>query len=315
MTTVITTHNLTRTFGEVTAVRDLNLDINAGEVVGVLGHNGAGKTTTVRVLNGLLAPTAGSVRVLGLDPIKDGAALRRQTGVLTETPAVDEKLTAREHLRFYGQFYGLSDSVINQRTAHLLESFELMTQADDRTGTFSKGMRQRLALARALLHNPQLLFLDEPTNGLDPVGTRNFHQTLSNLSRDGHHTIFLCTHNLYEAQLLCDRVAVLEHGQLIAYGAPRALARSLGKGVKLEIEVVPGDGYNVADKIASMPGLRDAEVAGATITLWLPERDRIPDIVHALTTRGVRILRVTPQEPTLADVYFALHENRDSLQE
>jgi ABC-2 type transport system ATP-binding protein len=314
MTTVITTHELTRCFGEITAVNELTFEINQGEVVGFLGHNGAGKTTTVRLLNGLLTPTRGNIKVLGYDPVKDGPALRKSTGVLTENPALDDKLTAREYLAIFGRLYNLSKIEIENRSITLLDSFDLLDRADDRTGTYSKGMRQRLALARALLHNPPLLFLDEPTNGLDPVATRQVHQTITELSRENKHTIFLCTHNLIEAQLLCDKVAVLEQGRLIAFGPPQTLAKNLARGVKVEISFDlshTGESIQTIQSVIKMKSVIDAEDA---LTVWLASRNDIPDLVNTLVSNSFRIMRVNAQEPTLEDVYFALHDNSNKNQ-
>ena len=314
MTTVITTQKLTRCFGDITAVDSLSLEVNQGEVVGFLGHNGAGKTTTVRLLNGLLTPTKGSVKVFGLDPIKDGPALRSQTGVLTESPSLDDKLTAREHLAFFGQLYGLSRIDTVERSNALLDAFDLKERADDRTGTFSKGMRQRLALARALLHNPHLLFLDEPTNGLDPVATRQVHHTIAQLSQDKSHTILLCTHNLNEAQLLCDKVAVLEQGQLLAFGPPQTLAENLVQGVKLEIEFDLGtSGYTLLAVRQLIPRNSVIETENA-LTVWLSSRDEIPELINLLVAHNIRIMRVNPQKPTLEDVYFSLHDVKSEKQ-
>ena len=310
----IVANGLTRRFGDLTAVDSLDLEVRAGEVSGFLGHNGAGKTTTVRLLNGVLTATAGSARVLGLDPAVDGAELRRRTGVLTETPSVDERLTASENLNIYAELYGVSENTIHKRVAGLLDMFQLADRANDRVSGFSRGMKQRLALARALLHQPELLFLDEPTSGLDPVSTRQVHTLIRELSRNGGHTVFLCTHNLEEAQRLCDRVAVLEQGRVVALGTPTELAHNLGQGVRLELETAPG---SVAAALEVLAAFRDARDVSQTdghprLTLALPVRDNIPQLVSNLVAADVPLYRITPQEPTLEDVYFALHENKES---
>src|SRR5215472_432094 len=206
---VISVRNLTRRFGEKIAVDNLTLEVNSGEVFGFLGHNGAGKTTTIRLLNGILSPSEGQVSVLGMDPKIQGPALRRHTGVLTETPALEELLTARDNLHIYADLYNVPQAEIASRVEKLLVTFDLADYADQRVQSYSKGMKQRLALSRAMLHNPDILFLDEPTDGLDPVATRLVHELINKLSHQEKHTVFLCTHNLVEAQQLCDRVAVL----------------------------------------------------------------------------------------------------------
>jgi ABC-2 type transport system ATP-binding protein len=307
---VIRTENLSRRFGETRAVDALTLDVHQVEVFGFLGHNGAGKTTTVRLLNGVLAPSEGHARVLGLDPATEGAALRRRTGVLTETPSLDEQLTARENLTIYAELYDVPAVEVPDRAATLLDDFALTDRADELVGGYSKGMKQRLALARTLLHAPELIFLDEPTAGLDPVVTRHVHELIQRLSRQGGRTVFLCTHNLTEAQKLCDRVAVLEHGQLVALGAPRELAQRLWKGVRLEIELDKTQADVILDAARTVPGVRDVTWHAETeiATAWVPDRDRIPDLLNAMVNAGGRVYRLSPQEPTLEDVYFSLHE-------
>ena len=303
---VITARDLTRRFGDTLAVDHLTLDVNAGEVFGFLGHNWAGKTTTVRLLNGILNASEGSARVLGLDPIADGPALRRQTGVLTETPSLDERLTARTNLSIFADLYGVPVSQVSTQVEKLLTTFDLAERADEKVGGYSKGMKQRLALARTLLHDPQVLFLDEPTVGLDPVAARQVHGIIRRLSSSEGRTVFLCTHNLVEAQQLCDRVAVLQHGRLLALGTPGELARQVGRGQRLEIEVAPAD---VALTLATVQG--NAEITAqsqgnGTLALHGCDRTAIPALVAELAGAGVHIYRIAPQEPSLEDVYFAL---------
>jgi ABC-2 type transport system ATP-binding protein len=314
---VITVDGLCRRFGDVVAVDQLTLDVVAGEVFGFLGHNGAGKTTTVRLLNGLLAADAGQARVLGLDPLDEGPVLRRRTGVLTETPSLDERLTGRENLEIYADLYGVPQGEMHGRIEHLLASFELDHRADEKVGGYSKGMKQRLALARALVHKPELLFLDEPTAGLDPVASRRVHELIARLSREEKRTVFLCTHNLAEAQKLCARVAVLEHGRLVALGSPAELARKLGRSQRLQIEVAPEGVPAALEVLQTRLGIPDPTLVGPALTgltqengtldIAGVEREAVPDLVAALVAAGVRIYRITPQEPSLEDVYFALH--------
>jgi ABC-2 type transport system ATP-binding protein len=310
--TAFVTDGLTRQFGELVAVDHLTLEVQAGEVFGFLGHNGAGKTTTVRMLNGVLAPTSGTTRVLGLAPTEQGPALRRRTGVLTETPSLDERLTGRENLEIYAALYGVPRSEIAARVKDLLEVFDLAPRAEERAGEYSKGMKQRLALARALIHRPELLFLDEPTSGLDPVATRQVHDMITHLSHDEERTIFLCTHNLDEAQKLCDRVAVLQHGKLVALGTAAELARRFGGGQRLELEVAPGDEETALQLLQEAPGV-SARRENGTIVAAGAERVAIPRLVTSLAAAGVRIYRVVPQEAPLEDIYFALHREREEI--
>ena len=305
---VITTDALSRSFGPTKAVDGLSLDVPQGMIFGVLGHNGAGKTTTVRLLNGILTPTSGQARVLGLDPMADGPALRKRTGVLTETPSLDERLTARDSLSIYADIYGVPRDQVKRRVANLLGVFELADRADEKVGGYSKGMRQRLALARTLLHDPELVFFDEPTSGLDPVAARQVNDLILKLSRERGHTVFLCTHNLIEAQRLCDQVAVLEHGRIIAQGTPAELARQYGHKVGLEIEVDSAQAAEAIDVLRGIPGLTNVAGEGGLLQVAGARRDLIPDLLAALVGRQVKVYRVTPHEPTLEEVYFALHE-------
>jgi ABC-2 type transport system ATP-binding protein len=304
---VIRAQALGRRFGDVRAVEDLSLEVPPGAIFGVLGHNGAGKTTTVRLLNGVLSPTAGQARVLGLDPTVDGPALRRRTGVLTETPSLDERLTGRDILRIFADVYGVPRAQVAGRVDELLTLFELADAADTRVGGYSKGMRQRMALARTLLHDPEVLFLDEPTSGLDPVAARQVNDLVARLSRERGHTVFLCTHNLVEAQRLCDQVAVLEHGRLIALGTPAELARQYGRAAGIEIEVDPGQSAAAAAVLRGLPGLRGEVGEGGVLRVTGVPREGIPDMLAALVAGQIKVYRVTPREPTLEDVYFALH--------
>ena len=306
---VIETEGLTRRFGEVAAVDALDMSVARGEIVGLLGHNGAGKTTTVRLLNGVLAPSAGSARVLGLDPIRDGVALRRRCGVSTETPSVDERLTGRQGLRFFAEVYDVAPARVERRVAELLASFELEGAADQRVGTYSKGMRQRLTLARALLHEPELLFLDEPSSGLDPVAARAVDERIAGLRAEGT-SVLLCTHNLAQAQALCDRVVVLEHGKVVASGAPTALAAELGARVTVRALVRRDDATVASRALAGVAGVdRVTQHDGETLELRFEaaDHDAIAAAVRALVRAGAHVYAVERQLPSLEDVYFALH--------
>lgn len=310
-TPIIKVEGLTRCFGDLVAVDHLDLEIFAGEVLGFLGHNGAGKTTTVRLLNGVLTPTSGRAQVLGLDPAVDGATLRRRTGVLTETPSVDERLTGYENLEIFAALFDVPRAEVEGRIAELLDIFQLTERAADRVGEYSRGMKQKLALARALIHKPEVLFLDEPTSGLDPVISRQVHDLILEQSRIGGHTVFLCTHNLAEAQRLCDRVAVLENGKLVAMGSPAELARELWKGLRLEVETIFESVPVAIQALSTLPDVFDVtqEENRPIISLALNRHNQAPNVVTHLVEAGVPIYRLTPMEPTLENIYFALHED------
>jgi ABC-2 type transport system ATP-binding protein len=305
MTAAIVVEGLTCRFGDVVAVDDLSLEIGAGEVFGLLGHNGAGKTTTVRALNGVVAPAAGRMRVLGLSPQADGPALRRRTAVLTESASVDERLTGRETLRIFAALFGVPAADVEPRVAHLLDDAGLAERADDRVGGYSKGMRQRLALARALVHEPEVLFLDEPSGGLDPAATRRLHARVRAWSRDRGRTLVLCTHNLAEAQALCDRVAVLARGRLLAAGSPAELARRLGARAAVRVVVEPAQ-QDEARRVAGALSEVEVEADGDDALVVRGGGASAPALAAALVGAGVRLHALLPAEPSLEDVYFAL---------
>lgn len=312
----ITTERLSCVFGKTVAVNELTITIHAGEVFGFLGHNGAGKTTTVRMLNGVIAATAGAARVFGLNPATDGHRIRARTGVLTETPALDSRMTALATLRHFAEVYNVPKQERSRRIDELLGVFELTNRAEDKVGGFSKGMRQRLALARTLLHDPDIIFLDEPTSGLDPVAIRDVHQMVERLTHRGR-TVFLCTHNLAEAERLCDRIAVMAQGSVLAIGDMQELGSRLNRGHRISIEVdsedlsralrVFGETLPVvqietaADRAATRNG-------GVLIVLHGVNRRNAPQIIEAAARNAINLYRVQPEEPSLEDVYFALQE-------
>jgi ABC-2 type transport system ATP-binding protein len=306
---IIQTSSLSRSFGETNAVDQLTLNVQAGEIFGFLGHNGAGKTTTVRLLNGVLESTYGEARVLGLDPQAQGPALRARTGVLTETPSLDERLTAYDNLSIYADLYNVPRTEVAGRVNSLLAEFELADHADEKVGGYSKGMKQRLALARALLHKPEVLFLDEPTSSLDPVAARHVNDLVENLARREGCTVFLCTHNLVEAQKLCDRVAVMEHGRLVALGTPSDLTRQYVKRLDVDLEVDPAQVESTLQLLQELPQL----VIGSPkqekdiLTLTLSGREAIPELLSMLVQKDLHVYRLAPQEANLEEVYFALH--------
>jgi len=326
---VIVTRALTREFpserGKVRAVDALDLTVARGEVVGLLGHNGAGKTTTVRLLAGVLTPTSGSARVFGLDPTVDGVAVRGRVGVSTETPAVDDRLSGRAGLTAYADLHGVPVARVRARVDELLASFDLAEAADRKVATYSRGMRQRLALARALLHDPELMFLDEPTAGLDPVAARAVADRIRALRGEGR-SVVLCTHDLAQAQALCDRVVVLEHGRVVASGAPTALAAELGAGMRVRVVLSAPDGVDVAARLTGLDGWsgvssEPAGVGGAVgndanggvVTGVARDAEAVAEAVATLVGAGVRLYAVERELPDLEDVYFALHERRHDV--
>ncbi len=306
MDTVIVTNGLSRQFDENWAVRDLSLSVSRGQVFGFLGPNGAGKTTTVRLLNGLLHASEGAASVLGMDPATDGAAIRARAGVLTENPSLYEALTARENLRFVGHVYGVPEQVLPGRIDALLSRFGLRDRADDKTGAYSRGMKQRLAIARALLHEPEILFLDEPTSGLDPAASRDVQELVQELAQRHGHTIFMCTHNLVEAEKLCDLVGVIHRGSLRAIGSPAQLARELWHNTLIEIELNGPPDDAVRQAIQNQRGVVSLEMDGSLLVVEVSDTDVTPSLVQAIVTAGGRIYGVRKRDHGLEDVYFAL---------
>lgn len=315
MNAVITINQLTRHFKETVAVENLSLEVNRGEIFGFLGHNGAGKTTTVRLLNGVIEPTSGSMRVLGYDPQVDGPALRARTGVLTETPSMDERLTAWDNLSIYADLYGVPRNEVRQRINELLTEFDLADRAQQRVGGFSKGMKQRLALARAMLHKPELLFLDEATSGLDPIAAHHVNELIERMARRENRTVFLCTHNLVEAQKLCDRVAVLEHGRLVAYGTPAELTRQYVRRLDVDIEVHEEQVEAALQILRNLPRLVVGEPlrTNGALMATLAGHEAIPDLLEVLVHQKIRVYRIAAQEANLEQVYFTLHGEEESL--
>jgi ABC-2 type transport system ATP-binding protein len=308
MTAELELRHVTRRFGDVTAVDGLDLSVERGEVVGLLGHNGAGKTTTVRLLAGLLAADEGDVRVLGLDPVDEGAMVRQRLGILPSQPVVDGRLTARQNLRFAAELFGVEADDLDARITATLADFELAGRGDERVAGFSTGMRQRLSLARVLLPDPHVLLLDEPTSALDPVAARQVRRRLAALAQEEDRTLVLCTHDLAEAEQLCDRVVVLEQGRVVVEGSPAELAAAHGVGGVL-LEVAPDQTDAVRDRLRRSAVAGDVQVDGAgRVRARGVPRDEIPGLVWALATDHLAVYEVRRLDPTLEEVYLALHD-------
>jgi ABC-2 type transport system ATP-binding protein len=308
MNPVIEVNELQRTFGEQNAVDGITFRVEPGEVFGLLGPNGAGKTTTVRLLNGILPPSGGTARVFGLDPAKDGAAIRQRTGVLTETPALYERLSARENLTFFATLQNLPQPELDRSVDEMLAFFDLSSRAADKVETYSKGMKQRLALARALVHRPPLLFLDEPSSGLDPEAAQQVDDLIADLGRTDGQTVILATHNLLEAQRLCDRVAIMNHGRILAMGSLTDLARKLWPVTWVDIMFHVKREKDPVDALVSQTGVLKVQwdAKRETLSVQVENDDAIPEVVRLLVEQGSSILRVNPRAYTLEDIYFTL---------
>jgi len=303
---VIECEALTRSFPSGRALDALTIDAEPGEVLALLGPNGAGKTTTMRLLNGVLLPDSGTARVLGLDPWRQGEELRRRTGVLTENAGLDERFTALENLEFVGRLRGMSEREARARGGALLEQFEMGHRADVKVQGFSTGQRKRVALARALLHDPELLFLDEPTSGLDPAATRAVVDLIGSLAAEHGRTVVLCTHFLGEAGKLANRMAVLFHGVLHAFGTPDDLAAELWSRFEVRLDLGAPAAPPLIAALAALPQVHEAIATDQGALVFTTERDDVPSVVATCVAEGSPVFGVDPRDPNLEDVYFAI---------
>lgn len=303
---------MAKRFGDVVAVDDVSIAVPAGQVLGLLGHNGAGKSTIARLIAGLLRPDVGVVTVGGRDPATDGAAVRRHLGVLPSTSFVDDRLTGRQNLDFASGMFGVPTRIGRQRANELLERFELTARADDLVSTYSAGMRQRLALSRVLLPEPDVLILDEPTSAMDPVAARDFVQLLGDLARREGRAIVLCTHDLPEAAAVCDEVVVLAKGAVIARGAPTELTAAID--VPVTVTVAP---EQLGDAVRVVRDTDPQAAPGAAGEVLAPRLSphAIPTVVEQLVAAGVAVYGVSRRPATLEDVYFDLHTTLDHTEE
>lgn len=302
MEAVIEMQDLRHQFGAHVAVDDLTVTVGRGEVFGLLGPNGAGKTTTVRLLNGLYQPAAGRMNVLGFDPVSQGHEVRRRVGVLTETPALYERLTAVQNLRFFADLSDMPAAEAGKRIDELLAFFELDGRAGDRVGTYSKGMKQRLALARALLTRPELIYLDEPTSGLDPESSLQVNELIAGMRERDRNTVFLCTHNLYEAGRLCDRLGIMNSGRLVAQGTLDELRQRVAPGLWVEVRLL----QPMSPRLEGLPGLIAAENVAGGLRVQVAEEAAIPALNAELVRQGAQVVSLTPRQISLEDVYFKL---------
>src|SRR6476646_3618997 len=302
------TGTIRRRVKEIEAVKGVSFEIEKGELFGLLGPNGAGKTTTIKMLITLLIPTSGTARVLGHDVVKNPTEVRKRIGyVFGGERGVYERLSGYDNLRYFAELYGVPPGEQRRRIEYLLEVVGLKGREHERAEGYSRGMKQRLHVARGLLHDPDVIFLDEPTIGLDPVGARDVRATIASLTEAGK-TVLLTTHYMFEADALCDRIAVISHGRSVAEGTPTELKRGVAAGAVTEVEV-----YGIPDE--TVERLRTLE---GVMSVWIEERDQAQ--VLSVQTRadvqltaailghlnGSNVGRVSHREPTLEDAYVAL---------
>lgn len=292
----VTLQNLSKTYpGGKQAVRQLSLSLAQGEVFGFLGPNGAGKTTTVKLLNGMLAPSEGGCRVLGLDPVKAPEKVHALSGVVTEHAQMYDNMTGMQNLIFYASVFGVPNAEARKRADSLLRQLELEDAGERKLSAYSTGMRQRLSLARAMIHRPKVLFLDEPTSGLDPESTKNVNRLIRELAKQEGVTVFLCTHQLRYAQEICTRYGLMEEGELLAAGTLDELREKIHSDAKLRI---------CAD---SMPeGLPFHKVGKQQYEMMIHSDDEIPGLVRRIVEGGGDVYAVASQKPSLEEIYFAL---------
>ena len=291
---------LTKRFGQRAALDRVTFEVHSGEVFGLLGPNGAGKTTTVRILTGLLSPTEGEATVCGLSVRDGGESLRRSVGLLTENPGLYDRLTARENLLFFIKLNELEPSAAWMRASSYLARFGLAGREDEPCGSYSKGMRQKLAIVRAIVHQPKILFLDEPTSGLDPEAARTVRDAIGELAADGS-TIVLCSHNLFEVEQLCRRVAVIKT-KLLAVSTIDSLRKA---DPVLEIHLA-GDPERFSSAVASLPFAPEVSVSDSALRVHLQREDQAPDVISCLASAGARIYSAVPTQTPFEQVYLDL---------
>lgn len=303
---MIETRGLSKRFDQTVAVEDLNLNVRQGEIFAFLGPNGAGKTTTVRLLACLVAPTGGEATVAGYRVGRDNDAIRAQIGILTESPGLYEKLSALQNLSYFARLYGLSGDAREAAVQRYLEMLGLWDRREEPVGGFSKGMKQKLAIARALLHEPKIVFLDEPTSALDPESAKVVRDFIAELKSEGR-TIFLCTHNLDEADRLADRIGVMKQ-RLIQVDTPLNLKRRLyGRRIVIRLRTVNDALIN---SIKSLPYVKRLDRDENRLFLTLDDTDAMtPVVVRALVLAGGDIQSVTEERHSLEDVYLNLVGN------
>jgi ABC-2 type transport system ATP-binding protein len=299
----ISVEKLTRDFNGFRAVDQISFEVAAGEIFGLLGPNGAGKTTTINMLSTLLKPTSGQARVAGFDVLARKDDVRRSIGVVFQEPALDTKLTGKENLEFHAMMYGIDKPHRRRRIGEVLELVELTDKADSLVETYSGGMKRRLEISRGLIHRPDVLFLDEPTLGLDAQTRRRIWEYIIRLNRDSRVTIILTTHYMEEADTLCGRVAIMDKGRFAAMDAPERLKEILGGDVvSIELDRESGP---LSERFEKLEWIKTVKSCGAELHLTMEKGERrIPAIIAAAQAAGAEVIRVNLHKPSLEDVFL-----------
>jgi ABC-2 type transport system ATP-binding protein len=302
MTQVIETFKLTRMFNGLTAVDHLDISVEAGEIFGLLGPNGAGKTTTISMLCTILKPTSGTAKVNGFDIVKEAMQVRRSIGIVFQDPSIDDRMTGRENLFMHANLYGVPPSEQKSRIDRVLKLVELEDRADDLMRTYSGGMRRRLELARGLIHYPKVLFLDEPTIGLDPQTRDHIWKYIRELKEAHDITIVLTTHYMDEADKLCNRIAIMDHGKIIALNTPAKLKETL-EGDKVIIKAKELD--MLSSLVTEKLGLQNAHIINGVMEVTVKNgKSLLPRIVEVATQNNIFVESITLSEPNLDDVFL-----------
>lgn len=308
---MILTEDLCKQFDEFLAVDGVSLQVGAGQVLGLLGPNGAGKTTTVRLLTSILRPTRGWARVAGFDVVAQPAQVRASVGVLTEQHGLYERMPADDYLEFFGQIYGLQASKLKEQIQHMLDIFGLLEFRHKRIGEYSKGMRQKLALARALLHDPPVLLLDEPTSAMDPESARLVRNSIHSL-RSAQRAILICTHNLAEAEELSDQIAIIRQGRIITQGKPADLKKALLGPAEFEVRLASNlNGWN--SELPSGVTLTERQPDGFRFRTDCPE-EMNPRILASLLGQGLAVVSLQEVPRSLEQVYLQAVNEADKIQ-
>ncbi|MEN6329162.1 MAG: ABC transporter ATP-binding protein [Methanobacteriaceae archaeon] len=303
---MISIEGLSKSFGSIKALDNLNLDIKKGELLGIIGPNGAGKTTAIRITCCILKPDQGDVVVDGYSIHKDPLKIKSLIGYLPEEPNLYERFKARDLLRYFSELYGVPKADINPRIDELLELVGMTHRAEDRINTFSKGLRQRIGIARALVHDPQVIIFDEPTMGLDPATSQNIRHFINQLK--GDKTIILCTHYMDEADQLCDRVVLLDQGRIRDMGTPQDLKSKVHGDLILTVRV-KNSLQSDQEAISRLKSVEPLEVVDDQYIMSINSREEISRILDVL---GSRVLAVNTKEPTLEDVFLSTLKNRST---